>query len=81
MTLRCPRLEAPNHMNMNPDDEDDADEVRIRPYRNRSLAWTMRYRKLNPYDQVRKRVIGFGHRSKDDWDEAVVGYTDGLNPM
>lgn len=71
MTLRCPRLEAPNHMNMNPDDEDDADEVRIRPYRNRSLAWTMRYRKLNPYEQVRKRVIGFGHRSKDDWDEAV----------
>ncbi|KAL7547226.1 hypothetical protein ACHAWF_010548 [Thalassiosira exigua] len=43
----------------------------IKPYRNRSLAWTIRYRKLNTYDKVRARVIGFGHRSKDDWDEAV----------
>ena len=71
-TLRSPRSDAQNrmHMTMDPDDEEDE---QIRPYRNRSLAWTKRYRKLNPYEQVRKRVIGFGHRSKDDWDEAVVG--------
>ena len=31
----------------------------------------MRYRKLNPYEKVRARVIGFGHRSKSDWDDAV----------
>ena len=58
----------------NGDEEDDLyedDEPTIKPYRNRSLAWTLRYRKLNPYDKVRTRVIGFGHRSKEDWDEAV----------
>ncbi|KAL3765965.1 hypothetical protein ACHAW5_011362 [Stephanodiscus triporus] len=55
------------------DDEDynDEDEPAVRPYRNRSLAWTLRYRRLNPYDKVRARVISFGHRSKDDWDDAV----------
>ena len=53
----------------NPDIEED--EIPVKPYRNRSLAWTMRYRKLNPYDQARARVISFGHRSKEDWDEAV----------
>lgn len=52
------------------DDEDD-DDVAIKPYRNRSLAWTKRYRQLNPYERVRKRVLGFGHRSKSDWDDAV----------
>jgi hypothetical protein len=51
------------------DDEDEPPAVR--PYRNRSLAWTLRYRRLNPYDKVRARVISFGHRSKDDWDDAV----------
>ena len=50
---------------------DEEDESTIKPYRNRSLAWTKRYRKLNPYEKVRARVISFGHRSKDDWDEAV----------
>lgn len=50
---------------------DDDDEITVHPYRNRSLAWTLRYRKLNPYEQVRARVISFGHRSKADWDEAV----------
>lgn len=49
----------------------EEDEIPVKPYRNRSLAWTMRYRKLNPYDQARARVISFGHRSKEDWDEAV----------
>jgi len=53
------------------DDDNDGDETIIKPYRNRSLAWTLRYRKLNPYEKARKRVLGFGHRSKDDWDEAV----------
>ena len=55
------------------DDYDDDDETTtIKPYRNRSLAWTIRYRTLNPYEKVRARVINnFGHRSKDDWDEAM----------
>lgn len=50
---------------------DDDDEQTVKPYRNRSLAWTNRYRKLNPYEKVRARVIHFGHRSKDDWDDAA----------
>ena len=54
------------------DDDDDDDEVNIKPYRNRSLAWTKRYRKLNPYETCRKRVLNFGHRSKEDWDEAMA---------
>ncbi|CAJ1953962.1 unnamed protein product [Cylindrotheca closterium] len=53
------------------DDDDDDDETTIKPYRNRSLAWTKRYRKLNPYETCRGRVLQFGHRSKEDWDEAV----------
>lgn len=53
------------------DDNDDDHEPTIKPYRNRSLAWTQRYRKLNPYEKARARVISFGHRSKDDWDEAA----------
>jgi len=54
------------------DDEnyDDEDTPIIKPYRNRSLAWTLRYRKVNPYEMARTRVLGFGHRSKDDWDDA-----------
>ena len=51
------------------DDEDDDDD--IKPYGNRSLAWTKRYRKLLPYEEARKRVLSFGHRSKEDWDECV----------
>lgn len=50
---------------------DDDDEETVEPYRNRSLAWTRRYRKVNPYEKVRIRVMNFGHRSKDDWDDAV----------
>lgn len=54
------------------DDEDDDDNT-IKPYGNRSLAWTKRYRRLNPYEKVRDRVIrNFGHRSKQDWDECVA---------
>ena len=53
-------------------DDGDDDEPTIQPYRNRSLAWTIRYRTLNPYEKARARVINnFGHRSKADWDEAV----------
>ena len=55
------------------DYDDDDDEIEIKPYGNRSLAWTKRYRKLNPYEKVRDRVIrNFGHRSKEDWDECVA---------
>lgn len=52
-------------------DDNDNDEIAIKPYRNRSLAWTKRYRKLNPYEKCRQRVLQFGHRSKEDWDEAM----------
>lgn len=50
------------------DDEDDED---IKPYGSRSLAWTKRYRRLLPYEECRRRVLTFGHRSKADWDECV----------
>ena len=53
------------------EDDDDYDEPKVRPYRNRSLAWTLRYRKLNPYITARARVINFGMRSKEDWDDAM----------
>lgn len=53
------------------DDDDEDDDAAIKPYRSRSLAWTKRYRKLNPYEKVRARVISFGHRTKSDWDDAV----------
>ena len=52
-------------------DDDDDDDIEIKPYGSRSLAWTKRYRRLNPYEKVRQRVIRFGHRSKADWDDAV----------
>lgn len=54
------------------DSDDDDDDVPVRPYGRRSLAWTERYRKLNPYGTVRRRVLKFGHRSKSDWDECVA---------
>ena len=53
------------------DVDDDDDEDAIQPYGNRSVAWTKRYRKLNPYEKVRQRVLAFGHRSKADWDDCV----------
>ena len=53
------------------ENDGDEDEIPVKAYRNRSMAWTLRYRKLNPYEVARARVIGFGHRSKEDWDEAV----------
>ena len=53
------------------DNEDEDDEVTIKPYRNRSLAWTKKYREAIPYETARARVISFGHRSKSDWDDAV----------
>lgn len=63
---------AADDANEDKTDDDEEDEgAFIKPYRNRSLAWTKRYRKLNPYERVRARVISFGHRSKSDWDDAV----------
>jgi hypothetical protein len=53
------------------DDDDDPDTVDVKPYGRRSLAWTKRYRRLNPYETVRRRVLRFGHRSKLDWDDCV----------
>ena len=55
----------------NDDEEEEEEEDNIKPYGNRSLAWTKRYRRLNPYDKCRARVLRFGHRSKEDWDEAA----------
>ena len=52
--------------------DEDEFEIPVKPYQNRSLAWTLRYRQLNPYELARARVISFGHRSKEDWDEAVA---------
>lgn len=62
--------EAANEEDHQDVDEDDDDDD-IKPYGNRSLAWTKRYRKLNPYEKCRARVLRFGHRSKEDWDEAA----------
>ena len=53
------------------EDDDCDDDVPIKPYGNRSLAWTRRYRRLNPYEKVRNRVMTFGHRHKADWDDCV----------
>jgi hypothetical protein len=59
------------------DDENDDDENDVQlPYRNRSLAWSNRYRRLIPYDQVRAKVIAMGFYSKEDWDEFI---SDGRN--
>lgn len=52
-------------------EEDEEEEEQIKPYGNRSLAWTKRYRRLNPYEKCRNRVLRFGHRSKADFDEAM----------
>jgi hypothetical protein len=61
------------------DDDDDDDDVQIQPYGNRSLAWTKRYRRLNPYEKVRHRVISnFGHRNKSDWDECIANGWQGV---
>jgi len=54
------------------DDDDDDDDSTVQPYGNRSLQWTQRYRKLIPYEEARRRVLKFGHRSKEDWDECVM---------
>lgn len=58
--------------NADDDSDDDDEEDNIKPYGNRSLAWTKRYRKMIPYEAARKRVLKFGHRSKEDWDECVA---------
>lgn len=52
-------------------DDDDDDDENIEPYGSRSLQWTKRYRRLIPYEEARRRVLKFGHRSKDDWDDCV----------
>ena len=54
------------------DDEDDSeDSLEEKPYGNRSLAWTRRYRKLIPYSVARQQAIALGYRSKADWDEKI----------
>ena len=55
------------------EDEDDNGDAPIqKPYRNRSLAWTNRYRALLPYERARAKVIAMGFYSKEDWDDYVM---------
>lgn len=51
------------------DDDGEDDEEDIRPYKERSLAWTKRYRKLVPYDAARLTAMRLGLRSKEEWDD------------
>eukprot|EP00569_Conticribra_weissflogii_P016665 CAMPEP_0171402378 /NCGR_PEP_ID=MMETSP0880-20121228/8513_1 /TAXON_ID=67004 /ORGANISM="Thalassiosira weissflogii, Strain CCMP1336" /LENGTH=215 /DNA_ID=CAMNT_0011917037 /DNA_START=75 /DNA_END=722 /DNA_ORIENTATION=- len=60
-----------NQEKSNVNDHDDDDEENETAYRNRSLAWTKRYRTLLRYDQARRSVIRLGLRSKEEWDEYV----------
>jgi protein tyrosine phosphatase len=82
-SLRKPLYSSPrqdqkitNSRNEDDDDDDDDESDAQLPYRNRSLAWSNRYRNLIPYDQVRTKVIAMGFYSKDDWDEFI---SDGKN--
>ncbi|KAI2500496.1 hypothetical protein MHU86_13987 [Fragilaria crotonensis] len=66
-----------NNDDVNKDDDDDDDDTQsLQPYRNRSLAWTNKYRALLPYEQARSKVIAMGFYSKSDWDDYV---SDGSN--
>lgn len=47
----------------------DENEENNRPYKNRSLSWTNRYRKLIPYEAARARAISIGLGSKKEWDD------------
>jgi hypothetical protein len=53
------------------DDDDNESETNIEPYGNRSLAWTIRYRKLIPYEKARRTAISFGLSSKEEWNELI----------
>ena len=48
------------------------DDSLIKPYRNRSLSWTHRYRSVVPYETARLWVMELGLRSKAEWDEYVA---------
>ena len=54
------------------DDMTENDEENTIPYRNRSLAWTNRYRTLIPYEKARQEAISMGFYSKEEWDEYVA---------
>ena len=57
--------EQPSHDNEGEDDDDDE----VTAYKNRSVAWTRRYRKLIPYEKARARAMSLGLRSPDEWDD------------
>lgn len=59
---------------------DDEEEIEQSAYRNRSLAWTQKYRKLIPYENARQRAMALGLRSKDEWDECLEDGTVHLGP-
>jgi len=52
-------------------DNDDYEENE-KPYGNRSLAWTQKYRKLFPYEYARTTAMNLGLRSKNEWDEYLA---------
>jgi hypothetical protein len=57
-----------NNNEMRMDDEDDAEE---KPYKNRSLYWTTKYRQLLPYHTIRQMVHKMGFHSKEEWDDVL----------
>lgn len=64
------RLFASNEENdkaglKNDDDDDDGDLCR--PYGNRSLAWTKRYRKLIPYETARAQAVAMGMSTQEEY--------------
>ena len=51
------------------DDDDEDDDDNIKPYLNRTLGWTKRYRKLVPYANARQTAMRLGLRSKAEWED------------
>lgn len=51
---------------------DEEEEPSSGVYRNRSLAWSRRYRRLLPYDWARREAMKLGLRSRDDWDDYLA---------
>lgn len=49
--------------------ENEDEEIEQTAYGNRSLFWTRKYRTLIPYEHARRRAIGLGLRSKEEWNE------------
>ncbi|GKY96883.1 hypothetical protein MPSEU_000647400 [Mayamaea pseudoterrestris] len=57
-------------------DDDDDDEYYEKPYGNRSLAWTRRYRRLLPYQWARNEAMKLGLRTKEEWNDYLQDGVD-----